>query len=326
MTAKFKSLYARHAGGRVDDGKLLQNLAFHRIGNAASSWAVSIKSCRLLAACLMVFCLGSMGAVASQPIQDDETRQLWDVEFLQKRQKAKRAAPRRKKPAYKRVTPKTADSLKPGEGEILGLTLWRLRPSTARDDVRLLVQRKEVTPERIEAETPLAKGDMVRLGIESPRSGYLYVIDRELYADGTMGAPHLIFPTQRLRGGNNEVTAGRLIELGPFELTPHREGYKGEVLTVLVTATPLANLTVPEDMVALETSMVEQWEKQWIARAERFELVGGAGKTYTKAEKLAAEDGERLLTQADDLPQTLYRVAAKKGEPLLVTVSLKISK
>lgn len=282
-----------------------------------------IKIHRALAASLMVLCISGMAAVA---FQEDETRQLWDVEFLQKRQRPKRVVPRRKAPTYKRVTPKTAESLKAGQGEVLGLTLWRMRPSTARDEVRLLVHKKEWTPERVEAETPLAKGDLVTLGIESPRNGYLYVIDREIYADGTVGAPHLIFPTRRLRSGNNEVAAGRLIELGPFELKPQRDDYKGELLTVLVTTQPLADLQVPEDMIALDKPTVEQWEKQWNARVERFELVGGAGKTYTKAEKLAAADGERLLTQADDLPQTLYRVAAKPGEPLLVSVSLKIGK
>jgi hypothetical protein len=32
------------------------------------------------------------------------------------------------------------------------------------------------------------------------------------------------------------------------------------------------------------------------------------------------------LTQEDELPQTLYRVIAKRGDPLLITVSLRIGK
>jgi hypothetical protein len=45
----------------------------------------------------------------------------------------------------------------------------------------------EWTPQRIEADTPLKVGERVRLSIESPRTGYLYVIDREQYADGSYG-------------------------------------------------------------------------------------------------------------------------------------------
>jgi hypothetical protein len=33
-----------------------------------------------------------------------------------------------------------------------------------------------------------------------------------------------------------------------------------------------------------------------------------------------------LLTQEDELPQTLYRVTAKQGTPLLITVPLRIDR
>ena len=54
-------------------------------------------------------------------------------------------------------------------------------------------------------------------------------------------------------------------------------------------------------------------------------MVGGAGRTYTRAEKEAGAEG-RLLTQDDELPQTLFRVVAKPGSPLLVAVPLQIAK
>jgi hypothetical protein len=43
--------------------------------------------------------------------------------------------------------------------------------------------------------------------------GYLYVIDREQYEDGTLGEPVQIFPTTRTRGGDNSVKPGSLIEI-----------------------------------------------------------------------------------------------------------------
>ena len=131
-------------------------------------------------------------------------------------------------------------------GELVGVTVWRLRRSKASDsgDSRLLVQETENqrtesvewTPERVEAETPFAAGDRVRLSIESPRAGYLYVVDRELYADGTTSDPYLIFPTRRMRDGDNSVRAGKVIELpdkSAFKLTPLRADYQGERLTIL---------------------------------------------------------------------------------------------
>src|SRR6266404_8129204 len=102
--------------------------------------------------------------------------------------------------------------------EEVGVTVWRLRPSRSSDEgARVLVQeglkQAEWTPERIEADTPLKIGDRVRLSVESPRPGFLYIIDREQYADGSLGEPMLIFPTLRTRGGGNRVLPGRLIDI-----------------------------------------------------------------------------------------------------------------
>ena len=104
-----------------------------------------------------------------------------------------------------------------------------------------------------------------------------------------------------------------------------RPDYKGELLTLLVTAAPLAEGGAGATIRKLDRSLVEQWERQWSTTIERFEMVDGAGKTYTKAEKEAGAQG-RLLTQEDELPQTLFRVIAKQGSPLLVAVPLRIAK
>ena len=266
--------------------------------------------------------------------QDDE-RRLWDTEFLKKRQPAKTSSTPRKPPAYRRATPKPAGADDKIAGEMLGITIWRLRPAAAADnrDSRLLIPEEdkdnggEWTPERVEADVSFASGDRVRLGIESSRAGYLYVIDREQYSDGTVSDPYLIFPTLRIRAGDNAVASGKVIELpehSAFRLKPMRPDYKGEMLTLIVTPEPLSEIAIGPRIQKLETKQVAQWEHQWAAATERFEMVGGAGKAYTKTEKEAGTEG-RLLTQEDDPPQTLYRVVAKPGSPLLVTVLLRIA-
>jgi hypothetical protein len=151
------------------------------------------------------------------------------------------------------------------------------------------------------------------------------VIDREQYADGSSGDPYLIFPTQRIRGGNNAVSPGRIIELpdrSAFRLRPQRAGYRGELLTLLITAEPVQELSAGATIRPLDRALVERWERQWSTPVERFEMVNGAGKTYTTGEREAAEG--RLLTQADDLPQTLMRVAVTPNTPLLVTLPLGV--
>jgi hypothetical protein len=283
--------------------------------------------------------------VSSAPVgAQEDTRRLWDSAFLSKREPSKSKPRPRKDPTYRVATPAPASPTAPtaadtaAPGELLGVTLWRLRRSTASDsgESRLLIQETENqrtesvewTPERVEAETPFAAGDRVRFSIESPRAGYLYVVDRELYADGTTSDPYLIFPTQRMRDGDNSVRAGKVIELpekSAFKLTPLRSDYQGERLTILVTSEPLPQVTVPANAERLDPSLVAQWETQWAAAAERLELVGGAGQAYTGTERDAAAQG-RLLTQVDELPQTLYRVLSAPGSPVVISVSLRIAK
>ncbi len=291
--------------------------------------------------------------MSSAPVRaQEDTRRLWDSAFLSKREPSKAKPRPRKAPEYRVATPPptaaataaapAGTAATPTEtaapGELLGVTVWRLRPSKASDsgDSRLLVQETENqrtesvewTPERVEAETPFAAGDRVRLSIESPRAGHLYVVDRELYADGTTSDPYLIFPTQRMRDGDNSVRAGKVIELperSAFKLTPLRSDYQGERLTILVTSEPLPQVTVPANAERLDPSLVAQWETQWAAAAERLELVGGAGRAYTGIERDAAAQG-RLLTQDDELPQTLYRVLSAPGSPVVISLSLKIAK
>jgi hypothetical protein len=292
------------------------------------------------------FCLIGASNVYAQ--DDAAPRRLWDGAFLKKRAEATTPAPARKTTAYRRVTSKKpAETTAPAQnqaaeqasGEMIGLTIWRLRPSRSADskDSRLLLieessKEAEWTPERVEADTIFANGDRVRLTIESPRDGYLYVIDREQYTDGSTSEPYLIFPSLKVQNGANSVSAGKLIELPndqkAFNLGSYLSNskYAGEQLTILVTTEPLKHVEPGSNPVKLDSGMVAQWESQWAGSSERFELIGGAGKPYTKAEKEAGQDGSRALTQNDAMPQTLYHVDVKQGGPLVVKVPLRTSK
>ena len=270
------------------------------------------------------------------------TRQLWD-ENLQRL----RPAPRRKAAARKPDNAPAAP--RPVDDAFVGLTLWQLRPSNPSDQpgTRLLVQeeetgtRQEFTPQRVEANTIMPEGAKIRVSIEAAREGYLYVVDREKYADGSYSDPYLIFPTTQIRGGLNQVGPGIVVDIPDpedklpyFRLRRNRArtaagGGTGseqvsEVLTVLISPKPIPGLKIGRTAQKLRAEQFAAWEKQWATQTKVMEASGEAGKPITEAEKRAAEEG-LPLTADDPLPQTLIHTDAKSGEPLLVTVPIRIA-
>src|SRR5262249_58614733 len=122
------------------------------------------------------------------------------------------------------------------------------RPSKPDDKTKELVEDEsgsnDMTLERIEEGTLLSPGQKVRLSIESlSRSGYLYVIDREAYADGSFGEAKLIFPTLKSADANH-VAAGRLVFIpsttGKVTITPSpgTKSHKGREITIFVSPMP----------------------------------------------------------------------------------------
>lgn len=215
----------------------------------------------------------------------------------------------------------------------VGVTFWRFRHSTSADKTKELVEDEEGsgewTLERIEEGTPLAPGQLVRLTVESlTRTGYLYVIDREQYADGTLGEPVLIFPTKTHDA--NSVRPGRVVSLpsanGKFRIKPS-DGPKrhvGELITVIISKEPL----VPPGQlgphsIKLPRQQVEAWEKQWGVTTTRFEMTHGAGTSMTEKEQAAGINAATELTQDDPSPQTVYRVTIKPENPFLFSIPMK---
>jgi hypothetical protein len=283
--------------------------------------------------------------------QGDGSRQIVLEEFTKARpaststkaQVPPRTGPKRPAsvagPRYVRKTPSVIAALQPGSPTMdIGVTIWRLRPSDGNEGgARVLVmenaQQTPWTPERIEADTPLQVGERVRLSIESPRAGYLYVIDREQYADGSFGDAYLIFPTLRTRGGDNEVRPGKLIDIpaqedNPSYFTlvpsPSRSDQVAEILSIIVTPVPLSNLRLSERPLKMSKSDVAKWEAAGSVEVERFEMVGGAGMPWSKVEKAASAAGSsRILTQEEPAPQTVYRIGSKSKNAFMVTVPLR---
>ncbi len=207
----------------------------------------------------------------------------------------------------------------PASAQRVGVMLWRVREARPGYPGATLVQRQgssgvplEYQAERIEEDPLIAYGDKVRLGIEAPRDGYLYVFDRELYHDGSLSDVRMIFPTRRLRNGDNRIRANRPIELPaltdtriyleakPIGLAPSKK-LVGEVLSIVITERPLDLVgSVGNEPMRVPSSIVESLENRYTGRGEVFELEEGQGQPYSAAERDAASDADgRMLTHTD---------------------------
>src|SRR5262245_13342286 len=238
---------------------------------------------------------------------EDSTRRVWNKMFREARGRDGARRPR-------------GSTVK---GELVGVTIWRLRGD-----------QDTPTAERAEADTLFTEGERLRLSIEAPRRGdsYLYVIDREVYADGSTSDPYLIYPSPSTPEGGNVVTAGKPVfiparddEYPYFTLERARKDQLSEEITIIVSPRPLKlPLGTPEQPAKLEKAQVAQWERQWGGRAECREERDGAGRQWTAAGR-EADKGERRLVQGDPLPQTIYRIKVRPEAPMMLRVSLRIA-
>ncbi len=293
----------------------------------------TVSSRRIFVAWMMTLCVaGLLEAMAQQP-QDETTRHLWDTAFIDQGNKSASRKPARR--SYRIVTPHVpvtgvaADS-------VIGITLWRLRPSRKADAGERIISHEgpesiEWLPERVASGRKLSQGDRIRISVEAARTGYLYVVDQEMYADGSKGEPYLIFPTTRTRGGDNSVKAGRVIEIPDqddappyFTLKRTRADHVGENVIVLVSPTQIEALTITDKAQRLSADTLALWEKSWGARAGRLEMANGEGKPWTKQEKEAGATGTRSLNATEPAPQTIYyRPGAGRTDPVLIKVQLQ---
>lgn len=297
----------------------------------------TFASRRILMASTMILCLACLLAVVAQQPQDEETtRHLWDTKFIDQGNKVATKRPVRR--SYRIATPHVP-VVGVSPDTVIGITLWRLRPSRKADTGERIIahdgpESVAWLPERVSSSSKLSEGDRIRMSIEAARTGYLYVVDQEQYADGSKGEPYLIFPTTRTLGGNNSVKAGRVIEIPAqddsppyFTLKRTRVDHVGENVIVLVTPAPIESLTITDKAQRFSAETLASWEKSWGAQAGRLEMANGEGKPWTKQEKEAGADGTRDLKEDEPAPQTIYyRPGASRTDPVLIKVQLQYSR
>src|SRR5438876_3721598 len=146
----------------------------------------TIPSRRILMAWLILLHVaGLLTATAQQPQEDETTRQLWDTAFINQGNKPA-AARRTVRRNYRIVTPQVPVTGVSAE-TVIGVTLWRLRPTRPADTGERIISHDgpesvEWLPERVSSTGRLSEGDRIRISIEAARTGYLYVVEQEIYA------------------------------------------------------------------------------------------------------------------------------------------------
>jgi hypothetical protein len=302
-----------------------------------------------LVAALCAVCISAVWAVP----QDDEPtvreRRLWNKRFQEARANRKKTETGTNLASHRPAPKAPARARRKGDGdEFIGVTFWRLRPAAAgggAGQASLVVrkadgQAERYVAERVGANESFGEGELVRMGVEVAREerGYLYVVNREVYADGRLSEPYLIFPSSTTPAGGNVVTAGRIIylpadtdKLPYFTIQRSRaeKAHVGERLTIIVSPTPLKargkliRIDDRTEVIQLDAAQAEEWERAWGGAVERRETKGQLVKAWTLAEKRAGE-GEGL-GEDDPLPQMIYRVRPKAGAPAVAQVVVRIA-
>lgn len=287
----------------------------------------TFKGARPLACVLLALAFGS-GAIGSARQGGDAER---DIKRKYGEFAAKRPRPGKSGASVTVARKKPVEATEPVSS--VGVTAWRL----VAPETRSLTHRESPTvagwvAERLSAQTKVRAGDRLRFTVEASGEGYLYVVSREKYADGSFGPANLIFPTTRIRNGDNRVSPGVLIGLPALEdnppfftLEPSRGNQVAETVSILITPEPLPNLPVGRNAVALSDEQFAQW-RQFDATIEKIEMNQPEVKGYTAAEHAAERALKtRKLTQGDPLPQTIYRLNAVNGR-LSVTFPIPMAK
>lgn len=254
--------------------------------------------------------------------------------------------PRRKpKPKTNPTTPTPGMVAAARPTQLIGVTLWKLRPARPSDpaDLKITVRGANDRPEkripvRATFADGLAIGDLIRLTVEAEREGYLYVVDSELRRDGTLGAPYLIFPSSK--GVNNAIRPGMVVDfpdrteqLPYFRLSSSDPNYAGEVLTIIISPKPLNDWNPDREGLIGNLDWLAELE-QGAGDVTRFETRAGIGNAETADERAATAGNrtrslgssiDRRLTRDNPLPQTVYGAGPDPRDLIIVPVRLTVA-
>jgi hypothetical protein len=223
----------------------------------------------------------------------------------------------------------------------VGVTLWKMQSSSDSDppSVREIVHphrpghtetgTEQWTPVRIPDGSRFHKGEYFEVGIESSRKGFLYVFNRSYRNDGSLGPASMIFPTNRIRSGENQVWPGELLRLPDrnsdppyFEFASERSDYAGELLMVLLSPDPIQDLPTGQDSLPVADEALSFWSTNAgkDVRLRNFDTP----QLRLTTEEAASRDGLAPLTRAAPLPEFLFEAKRNANAAFFCTLKIPV--
>jgi hypothetical protein len=222
----------------------------------------------------------------------------------------------------------------------VGLTLWKMQPSQESDppSTREIVHppaagapQVALTPVRPPSGARFQLGDTFQVTLEASRSGHLYVVSRRLAEDGSAGPASFVFPTLRIRGGDNQIWPGVLIRLPDRDADPpwwqfssSRPDYAGEQLIVLLTPQPLPGFFATSTPLAVDDATLANWSKLYGKNVRSIVLDGPAQRLTP--DEAAARDGGAQLPRSAPFPSVLFEADRGPGDPVLLTYPIPVGR
>ena len=231
-----------------------------------------------------------------------------------------------------------APNLSPSGPMFLEFSLYRLSPA---DKASSNLELRDTAggedsywdAELADPEEVFPDGSLVRMTVESPYDGYLYVISRELHSNAEAGPAYLIYPSQRLGRGLNQVAAGELVDIPAaddrppyFRLEQMNAGYEGEEILVFLTPAAVKDVSTTPSGQVIPPELIETWEREWSVPAKIYED-GREPERVVEHPVAEAVDGEitdSKLILYDALPQTWYEIDAMSGAPFLLEIPIRV--
>lgn len=262
------------------------------------------------------------------PPQDGSKGMKPDEAGVKTNPKRKRETPPSTLRTPKRFTRKPAAAGK--EFAQVGVTIWRIDAGQSKGIEQV---GEEQTIERLDTNALYTSRETIRLRIQSPTAGYLYIVDQEQYADGSYGPATLVFPTLTTRKGNNLIESWTAIEVPAYpsvwRFKPReikagevRKVQTAEVLTIIISPKPLVDVSrISEKQLALNKGEFEGWLTKWKTPIQQFDMENSVGQIGRS--KGIEQEGEEASAEEEVGGQTTYQVAIRPGDPILVSLPLR---
>lgn len=282
----------------------------------------------------------AIGAAQAPEPAPPGARAIQSQVFLTMRAEAQEPQKKSQQPDTRtKAVPQNNPTPAPGQA-FVGLTLWKMVLASEKAQVKLRGFKhpqddksgtKDWTAQRLTLDRPVSPNDYVRFTFESAPQGYLYVFNRDAFSDGSLSEPILIYPTRRIRGGRNDVQAGRPVQIPDpsdvppaLQVDPPKPGQTGILLIVIATPQPLSEIQVGSDQQPVPEELLKRWEKQWATNVEISDDAKLNGITLTLAEQSALSDSSSPLGPNDLPPVTLFHRRGSAGQPIYASALIRL--